>query len=100
MAKYTADVASIGALTINDTAANVYLTVLINLGIIGLFSYLTFIFSQVKLCLKNMNTYSVVLFTGFICYLIQDFFNLSVVIVSPLFWLLMALLYKSGLGSE
>lgn len=100
MAKYTADVASIGPLTINDTAANVYLTILINLGIVGLVGYLAFIYSQIKQGIKKMNKYSVILFIAIICYLIQDFFNLSLVIVTPVFWLLMALHYKSIQNSD
>lgn len=95
MAKYSSDVASIGSFTINDTAANVYLTMIINLGIVGLVNYLLFIFFQIKEGIKNINNSSLILLIGIICYLIQDFFNLSVVIVTPIFWLLMALHYKS-----
>ncbi len=95
MAKYTADIASIGPLTINDTAANVYLTMIINLGIVGLLNYLLFVIFQIKEGLKKMNSYSQILLTAVVCYLIQDFFNLSVVIVSPVFWVLMALHYRS-----
>ncbi|MEG1597567.1 MAG: O-antigen ligase family protein [Bacilli bacterium] len=95
MAKYTADVAAIGPLTINDTAANVYLTMLINIGIVGLGTYLAFIFFQIKKGLKDINEYSVILLIPIVCYLFQDFFNLSLVIVTPIFWLLLALHYKS-----
>lgn len=95
MAKFTSDIAKIGTLTINDTAANVYLTMLINIGIVGLGTYLLFIFFQIKKGLKYINEYSLVLLIAIICYLIQDFFNLSLVIVTPIFWLLMALHYKS-----
>ena len=95
MAKYTEDIKAIGPLTINDTAANVYLTTLINLGVIGLSNYLLLMFSLLKKGLKEMNNYSKILLLAFICYLIQDFFNLSVVIVSPIFWLLMGVLYIS-----
>ncbi len=95
MAKYTADIASIGPLTINDTAANVYFTILINLGIVGFISYIAFLFSQIKLGIKYMNKYSKILFIALVCYIIQDFFNLSVVIVSPVYWLLMGLHYSS-----
>ena len=42
-----------------------------------------------------MNNYSKILLLAFICYLIQDFFNLSVVIVSPMFWVLMGILFIS-----
>ena len=95
MAKYTNDIAAIGPLTLNDTAANVYLTMIINVGIVGLLTYLSFIFFQLKEGIKKMNSYSAVLLIGITCYLIQDFFNLSLVIVTPIFWLLMALHYRS-----
>ena len=95
MARYTADVAALGELTINDTAANVYLTMFVNLGIVGLSTYLTFLFLQIKEGIKKCNKYSLVLLITLICYIIQDFFNLSVVIVSPLFWMVMALHFLS-----
>lgn len=92
MARYTEDIKAIGPLTINDTAANVYLTMLINLGIVGLFCYLRFLFLQLKgFFNKKNNKYYKYLLIIIICYLIQDFFNLSVVIVSPLFWVLMGI---------
>lgn len=94
MAKYTNDIAAIGPLTLNDTAANVYLTMIINIGLVGLFIYLLFIFFQLKEGIKNINIYSKVLLIGIVCYLIQDLFNLSLVIVTPVFWLLMALHYS------
>ncbi len=95
MAKYTQDVAAIGPLTINDTAANVYLTMLINIGVVGLGTYMAFIITQLKKGIKNINEYSAILLISIICYLFQDFFNLSVVIVTPMFWLLMTLHYRS-----
>lgn len=91
MARFTDDIAAIGPLSINDTAANAYLTMLINIGIIGLASYLLFIFEQIKESIKNMNNYSKVFLIAIICYLIQDFFNLWVVIVTPVFWILLAI---------
>lgn len=100
MARFTEDIAAIGPLTINDTAANVYLTMLINIGIVGLTSYLIFIVLQIINGLKNMNNYSKVLFITIICYLVQDCFNLSVVIVTPIFWLLMAMHYNSTIQED
>ena len=94
MAKYSKDIAAIGPLTINDTAANAYLTMTINLGIVGIICYLSFIFFQLKEGIKKMNDYSAILLIGIICYLIQDFFNLWLVIVTPIFWLLMALHFR------
>ncbi len=95
MAKYTQDIAAIGPLTINDTAANVYLTMAINTGIIGLLTYLSFIFFNLKEGIKKMNGYSAILLIAIICFLIQDFFNLWLVIVTPIFWLLLGLHYRS-----
>ena len=83
------------AVTVIATAANVYLTMLINIGILGLTSYLLFIFSQIKEGIRHVNKYSIVLLIAIICYLIQDFFNLWVVIVTPVFWILMAVHYLS-----
>ena len=91
MPKYSADIAKIGPLTINDTAANIYLTMLVNLGIIGTLIYLAFLIIQVYNGIKNRNSYSYVLLMGIICYMVSSFFNLSVVVVSPLFWILMAI---------
>ena len=92
---YTNDIAKIGPLTINDTAANIYLTMLINLGIVGTISYIVFLISQIKIGIKNMNKYSVILLISILCYMIQSFFNLSVVIVSPIFWTLMGIHHLS-----
>ena len=102
MARFTKDIANMqnGIVTINDTAANAYLTMLINLGIVGLLNYIVFLFLQLKKGLQEMNMESEPLFVAIICYLIQDFFNLSVVIVSPIFWLLMALHYRSILDCQ
>lgn len=95
MDRYTNDIMAIGPLTLNDTAGNVYLTMLINIGIVGLINYLTFIFVQIKNGIKKMNSYSSVLLIAIICFLIQDFFNLWLVIVTPIFWLLLALHFSS-----
>ena len=95
MDRYTQDVAKLGELTINDTAANSYLTILVNTGFLGIISYLSYIVLQVINGLKNINKYSIVFFIAFICYLIQDCFNLWVVIVTPIYWILMAILLIS-----
>lgn len=84
-----------GELTINDTAANNYLTILVNIGIVGAISYLTFIVLQIINELKNGNKFSKVFFIAFMCFLIQDCFNLWVVIVTPIFWILMAIMFIS-----
>ncbi len=95
MPLYTNDIAKLGPLTINDTAANIYLTMLINLGIVGTTSYIAFLISQIKIGLKKINKYSKLLLISMICYMIQSFFNLSVVIISPIFWTLMGIHHLS-----
>lgn len=95
MTHYTDDVAAIGPLTINDTAANVYLTMLVNLGAAGLISYLSLIIALIYKSLMNVNKYSLIILITIFCYLVQDFFNLSIVIVTPIFWLTLAILCLS-----
>ncbi len=95
MPRYTEDIMKIGPLTINDTAANIYLTMLVNLGIIGTTSYLAFLFKQIEIGIKKLNKYSRILLISIICYSIQAFFNLSVVIITPVFWILMGIHHLS-----
>ena len=68
---------------------------LVNIGVLGLLTYSLFILTQIKKGIKNTNKYSKILLIGIICYLIQDFFNLSVVIITPIFWLTMAIHFLS-----
>ena len=91
MDKYTDDVMKIGKLSINDTAGNVYITMLINIGMLGLFVYLIFLILQLKEGIKKKNNYSKVLLIAILCYWIQDLFNLWVVVVTPVYWTLMAI---------
>ena len=95
MPLYTEDIAALGPLTINDTAANIYLTMMINLGIVGTISYLSFLSFQLIKGIKKINKNSCILLISIFCYMIQSFFNLSVVIVSPVFWLLMGIHHLS-----
>ena len=95
MDKFTQDIIALGEYSLNDTAANVYLTMLINLGIVGLGTYIAFLTSQIINGVKKMNPYSKILLIGLLCYMIQDFFNLSVVIITPIYWVLMAVHYGS-----
>ena len=95
MAKYTQDIVALGELSINDTAANSYLTILVNTGILGLTSYLICIILQLIDGIKKSNKYSKIFFITFVCFIIQDFFNLWVVIVTPMFWILMSIMFLS-----
>jgi putative inorganic carbon (HCO3(-)) transporter len=104
MKQYTADVAALGKLTINDTAANVYLTILVNTGILGLIAFammvLSLLFRLIKSALtgklndniEHGNTYYYILALGILAYVVQDFFNLWVVIVTPIYFVTMGML--------
>ena len=104
MKQYTSDVAALGKLTINDTAANVYLTILVNTGILGLIAFammvLSLLFRLIKSALtgklndniEHGNTYYYILALGILAYAVQDFFNLWVVIVTPIYFVTMGML--------
>ena len=94
MREYTEDVIKIGAYSINDTAANVYLTMMINLGIFGLLSYLGFLFCQIKKGIKNGNQESFIFLIAILCYIIQDFFNLSIVMTTSVFFAVLGMHLK------
>ena len=100
MSKYAKEVASLGELTINDTAANSYLTILVNTGILGFITYITFLIFQLINVLKKTNQYSIIFLITFLCFIIQDFFNLWVVIVTPLFWVLMAVMFLTTTNNK
>ena len=91
--KYFDELVMNGYVNINDTASNFYLTRLINIGVIGLSSFLLFVGSVV--CLERKNKCSdatlICLFITIISYLIQGLFNLEVVIVTPIFYCILAM---------
>lgn len=96
MDKYTQDVINLdGKISINDSAANVYLTMLVNIGIAGFLTYITFLIILIRKIFKNYNVFSFVILSGVICYAIHDFVSLWVVIVTPVFWTTMGLFYIS-----
>lgn len=76
-----------------DNAHNEYLQMLITMGVAGLASYMAFILSVIKRCfsIKNNDSYIIAIAFGIICYSTQAFVNLSVPIVTPVFWLLLAI---------
>jgi len=97
MSRYWLDVLKLdNKITINDTAANVYLTMLVNIGILGLLSYLIFIGYFLKKAIDKVKTkdmLALVFLISIICFLVQDFFNLSVVIVTPIFYTILGIAY-------
>lgn len=78
-----------------DSAHNEYLQFLLTTGIVGLISYVIFILTCIKKCFSNgkKNPFIIAVAFGIICYSAQAFVNLSLPIVTPVFWLLL------GMGS-
>ncbi len=77
-----------------DFAHNEFLQILYNCGIFGLISYLGFL---AILIVKSFKVYLqsekiTVLVFAVVCYLSQAFFTFSIVLVSPLFWILLGML--------
>lgn len=72
-----------------DFAHNDFLQIYYNNGILGLVSYLGLIGTLAGLSFKKCfnNGKVLMLSMAFICYLVQSFFMFSIIIVSPLFWI-------------
>ena len=75
-----------------DKAHNEYLQILITEGIFTLIAYLIFIIS---ICLKGLKMNSIYLIPVF-GYLVQAFFNISVIEVAPLLYILMGFIAKKA----
>ncbi|NMB94539.1 MAG: hypothetical protein GYA26_09970 [Flexilinea flocculi] len=79
-----------------DHAENEYLSLLVNLGLIGLLLYLTLLGSQILRFLKmNKTTERIIFLSPLICASVQLFFTSSTIIVSPVFWIVWGLLNRS-----
>ncbi len=99
MDKYLPDLIKTGYVSIQDNACNIYLTRLINIGVVGLSSFIFFIGSLFMMIRKNKNTISICILVTILSYLIQGMFNIEVVIVTPIFYILLSL-YTSSLNSN
>ena len=95
MNKYFSDLQLQGYVNINDSACNFYLTMLINVGILGLSSFMLFIYKIFKLVKSNINALSVCLLITILSYLIQGLFNIEVVIVTPIFYVMLSIYINS-----
>ena len=77
-----------------DNAHNEYLGCLINTGLAGLAAYLCLLFMGARSWLKKSGKpLTCALGLGCLCYCVQGFFALGLPLVSPLFWLSLALLF-------
>ena len=91
MKLYLSDLKSLGSVTINDTACNIYLTMFINNGILGLLLYLSFMISILK---KKIHIIMIPILLSIISYLIYGMFSFNVVIVTPIFYTLLSIYTK------
>ena len=81
-----------------DKAHNEYLQKLVCEGLFSLMTYIGFLFIifvfSINNVMNNRNYITTSLFLAFVGYCIQAFFNISVIEVAPLFFLVCGLLYK------
>lgn len=74
--------------TLADKVHNIYLEIAITMGVFALIAYVAFLVLFLK---KWRNSFGLLSFTMIITYLIQGFFNIDVVMVMPLFWIILGL---------
>lgn len=80
-----------------DKAHNEFLQIAVTMGFPALIFYLAFLFSIVRNGLRKImteadNTMLIGIFSGVLSYIVQSFFNISVVSVAPLYWSMMGFL--------
>lgn len=88
------DAAIIGQI---DIAHNEYINILFHQGVFALMSYMALVILVVNKWLKygDKFKYIGILGSSLVCYLIQAFFGFSSCAVSPLFWIIMALIIST-----
>lgn len=90
-----------GGIEYYDKAHNEYLQKLVCEGLISCASYLILLFiifvSNLKKIIREHNYLVIGLFLAFVGYCVQAFFNISVIEVAPLFWIVCGLLYSREL---
>jgi O-antigen ligase len=74
--------------TVADKAHNIYLEIAVTMGIFALIAYLTFLSFFLR---KWKSETGFVLFVMILVYLIQGFFNIDVVMIMPLFWIILGI---------
>ena len=83
-----------------DNAHNEYLGILINTGLLSLLCHLAAQAASVILAAKHGGTAAKCLICGLVCYWIQAFFGLGLIIVSPFMWLCWGLLISALNNNE
>lgn len=91
-----------GGLRRIDKAHNEYLHIAVSSGIPALLVYLYFIGNILKSAFKNINKNQMVLplLASIIGYLVQSFFNISVVSVAYIFWIFLGILVKFSVDTK
>lgn len=75
-----------------DNAHNVYLQTLVSSGLIGFIPYIILCLLTFIRGLKTKNNLVIILLGGFVAYSIQDFANISVVQVAPIYYIIIGLI--------
>ena len=85
-------------ITYVDKAHNEYLQKLVCEGIFSCITYISMLFiifiDALKSIFKDKNYIVMALFLAFFGYVIQAFFNISVIDIAPIFWIVCGLLYR------
>jgi putative inorganic carbon (HCO3(-)) transporter len=91
-----------GGLRLIDKAHNEFLHIAVSSGIPALMAYLYFIGYIIKKVFSNINENKIILplLSSVIAYLVQSFFNISVVSVVYIFWIFLGILVKYSLDSK
>jgi putative inorganic carbon (HCO3(-)) transporter len=85
-----------------DKAHNEYLQIAYASGIPALLVYLSLVFTVIKTSFKNLNNNPLMipLLCGVIGYLVQAFFNISVVSVAYIYWIFLGALMHMATNEE
>lgn len=80
---------------IADKAHNIFIDMLITMGIFTLIAFIIFLLKVIKI---PENDDEDVIFLMIITYLVQGFFNIDVIMVMPLFWIIMGFSFGNKLA--
>lgn len=83
-----------------DKAHNEYLQIFITEGIFALITYLLLIRLTIRKNRNIVNSHHYGIYLAFITYLIQAFFNISVILVAPIYWIILGFLNDNNNRKE
>lgn len=84
-----------GQSVIADKAHNIFIEILVTMGIFALIAFIVFLLKVIKI---PENDDEEVLFLMITTYLVQGFFNIDVIMVMPLFWIIIGFSFGNKLG--